>query len=95
MSSGLSSENSGIYYGKISYRVAHSSLNNTTGLVDGLDTNLELVDVIQRIKYSEDINSALIVCQHKFEFLCRGGGGRGETYVLTPSQYMSLLLSAP
>lgn len=41
-------------------RNAHSTLGNTTSLLNSLDTDLELVDIVQGIENTEDINTVLL-----------------------------------
>jgi hypothetical protein len=41
-------------------RVTDSSLNDTTSSLDGLDTNLELVNVIQSVKDTENVDTVLL-----------------------------------
>jgi len=41
-------------------RVAHSTLDNTSSLEYGLDTNFELFDIVQRVKNTENVNTVLL-----------------------------------
>ena len=41
-------------------REAHGTFYNAAGLVDGLDANLELVNVVKGIKDSEDVDTVLL-----------------------------------
>jgi hypothetical protein len=41
-------------------RVTDSGLNNTTGSLDGFDTDLKLVNVVQGVKDTENIDTDLL-----------------------------------
>jgi hypothetical protein len=40
--------------------VTHGSFSHTTSLEDGLDTDLELVNVVQSVENSEDVDAVLL-----------------------------------
>jgi len=59
--------------------VANGTLDHTASLVDGLDTDLELVDVVKGVEYSEDVDAILLSLVDKVVDGVVGERGVGDT----------------